>query len=365
VRARDLLIVGAVALLVGFAVFDAIRGDDGDEAGGMRPRSVTAPTETAATEPMPEPEPLPRGVLGGSLVFAEVALEGPLACPLRLVYLATGEEGRFPQDTLGCSVSAPRRGSAVAKSIGDELTPTNELRYRIIDPDHAERPFHEVWARDGRLSWTLDGGRVLWCLGPGGRELELGRMFHSFRKCANGYTADGERFYLRGRRLVVGDRLVLERPAAIDEAVWSTNGSVALVVGGRRLERWDDGGLDGVAVLPEGFAFSPTYFSPDNCAAIVLAPTQEVYLIDLGCFRGRDPSAIESGPCGRRVSRIVRCFPWFRPSSFFGHNANLGTWSPDGNWIAVVEADAIVFHRVVGQYASVRWGVRAATLAWR
>jgi hypothetical protein len=39
-------------------------------------------------------------------------------------------------------------------------------------------------------------------------------------------------------------------------------------------------------------------------------------------------------------------------------------WSPDGEWIVVAEADAVVFHRVVGGEASVRWNVVAGQLAW-
>jgi hypothetical protein len=364
VRARDLLIVGGAAVLLGVAAFDALRGDGANDRDGVRTRPLTAPMETTAVEPVPEPEPLPRGVLEGSLLFAEIVPEGPLACPLRLVYLATGEERRFPRDTLGCSVSAPRAGSAVAKSIGDEPGPNNTLPFRIIDPDRADRPFHETEALDGLFAWSLDGRRVLWCaFGPRGYELELPRKIRVFRNCADGYTADGKRFYLRSRRLFVGERLVLERPAAINEAIWSTNGSVALIVGGRRLERWRDGHLGDAVVLPEGFAYSLTYFSPDNCAAAVLG--RDVSLVDLGCFRRHDAARDRAPECELQMPAVVSCFPWTRPSSFFGHNANLAAWSPDGTWIAVIEADAIMFHRVVGEYASVRWEVRAATLAWR
>ncbi len=348
--------IGAVAVLVGFAAYDALRSSGAGEPPVVPPRPATTDADAVTTDTVPKP--LPRGVLGGALLYVDVGAEG--SCGLRLVYLRNGEEARYPQDTMGCSLSAPPTGPAVAKSISDE--PDETLRFRIIDPGHSDRPFRDVSAREGRLSWSLDGRRVLWCaLGPRGYELELPRTIRDFRKCADGYTAGGERVYLRGRRLFVGNRLVLERRAAIDEAVWSANGSVGLVVGGRRLERWSEGRLDGAVVLPEGVAFSPTYFSRDNCAAVVLAATQ-VYLFDLGCFPARDsfPSS-----CGRRIARVLRCFPWFTPSSFFGHNANLAAWSPDGNWIAVIEADAIVFHHVVGQYSSVRWEVRAATLAWR
>ena len=62
-----------------------------------------------------------------------------------------------------------------------------------------------------------------------------------------------------------------------------------------------------------------------------------VRLIDLGCFQGQ------------------------APRTFQGVYAD---WSPDGEWIAVAGADAVVFHRVVGPEASVRWDVVAGQLAW-
>jgi hypothetical protein len=41
------------------------------------------------------------------------------------------------------------------------------------------------------------------------------------------------------------------------------------------------------------------------------------------------------------------------------------TWSPDGQWLAVAEPEAIVFHRMVGgPDQELRWPARAAQLAW-
>ena len=76
--------------------------------------------------------------------------------------------------------------------------------------------------------------------------------------------------------------------------------------------------------------------APDNCAALSVSG-DVVRLIDLGCFQGR------------------------APRTFKGVYAD---WSPNGKWIAVAEPDAVVFHRVVGREASVRWDVVAGQLAW-
>ncbi|HWB57575.1 MAG TPA: hypothetical protein VG479_11630 [Gaiellaceae bacterium] len=76
--------------------------------------------------------------------------------------------------------------------------------------------------------------------------------------------------------------------------------------------------------------------APDNCAALSVAG-DVVHLDDLGCFQGR------------------------APQTFHGLYAD---WSPNGKWIVVAEPDAVVFHRVVGPEASVRWNVVAGQLAW-
>ena len=76
--------------------------------------------------------------------------------------------------------------------------------------------------------------------------------------------------------------------------------------------------------------------APDNCAALVVRG-DVVQLVDLGCFQG--PA----------------------PQTFKGLSAD---WSPNGKWIVVSEPDALVFHRVVGREASVRWNVVAGQVAW-
>lgn len=357
-RARDLFIVGTVALLVAVAALDTVRRDGGGPAPVAPARATTTP-ERPADEPVAAT--LPRGLLDGELVFTEIVPEG---CRLRVAYLRSGEMRGFPQDTPGCFLAAPPTGRAVAKSLDESFEDDDALTFRIIDPAHADRDFLEVRARYGDVAWRPDGRRALWCTPDvSGYEVELPRTIRRLDDCPDAYTNDGDHAYLRGRRLVVGRRVVAETVGPIHEASWSANGSIGLVVGGRRLERWWRGQREGMAVLPDAALRRPVHFSPDNCAALVVGDG-EVHIVDVGCFRGRD-SFVTASPdncVDRRSAVIVRCFRWQTPSSFPG---NAATWSPDGNWIAVAEQDAISFHRVVGRYTTIRWDVRAAAVAWR
>jgi hypothetical protein len=110
-------------------------------------------------------------------------------------------------------------------------------------------------------------------------------------------------------------------------------------VGPPRVDRYEGGRLTGAASLPSNPAqplATGGGLAPDNCAALAVGE-RVLQLVDLGCFRGRAPRTFEG--------------VW-------------AAWSPDGKWIAVVEPDAVVFHRVVGLEATVRWNVAVGQLAW-
>jgi hypothetical protein len=110
-------------------------------------------------------------------------------------------------------------------------------------------------------------------------------------------------------------------------------------VEGCRVDRYEGGRLVGAASVSvqRSTPYCPSLdLAPDNCAALSVAG-DVVRLVDLGCFQGR------------------------APQTFHGLYAD---WSPNGKWIAVAEPDAVVFHRVVGGEASVRWNVVAGQLAW-
>ena len=135
----------------------------------------------------------------------------------------------------------------------------------------------------------------------------------------------GGRPLLRARRTGLGARVGRRRLARRPR-------------GGRRVDRYEDGRLVGRGEPPLPGPTTPprsgpAKLAPDNCAALSVSG-DVVRLIDLGCFQGGAPR-------------------WFK-----GVYAD---WSPDGKWIAVAEPDAVVFHRVVGGEASVRWDVVAGS----
>ena len=146
------------------------------------------------------------------------------------------------------------------------------------------------------------------------------------------------------QEIVVGGRPLLRARGPVWHLAWGVDGSLAVLVEGGRVDRYEGGRLVGTASVTTPSNDRPPSRSwptladlaPDNCAALSVSG-DVVRLIDLGCFQGR------------------------APRTFKGVYAD---WSPNGKWIAVAEPDAVVFHRVVGREASVRWDVVAGQLAW-
>ena len=150
-----------------------------------------------------------------------------------------------------------------------------------------------------------------------------------------------------GQQIVVGRRPLLKARRPVWQLAWGIDGSLAVLVEGCRVDRYEGGRLVGAARVPRS---TLPYFgrldcplgdissdlAPDNCAALSVGGAV-VQLVDLGCFQGG------------------------APRNFKGVYAD---WSPDGKWIAVAEPDAVVFHRVVGRDASVRWNVAVGQIAW-
>ena len=117
-KSRDLVIVGAILVVAGFAAADAFRGGEGEHVVATGP----ATTESAVEEAEPL-EPLP---LAGSIVFTDAA-----DCKVRRITVASGRETLLPFLAGDCTLWAAPSGSAVAYGLGYD-PPDAEL-FRLVD----------------------------------------------------------------------------------------------------------------------------------------------------------------------------------------------------------------------------------------
>jgi hypothetical protein len=238
-----------------------------------------------------------------------------------------------------CALWAPPATQRFAYGVGpnsaDGFTP-----FRIADLGQPHREFDGYRALFGVVVWSADGQRVAWCgRRRTGFDLEVGGPARRLPQCPVAYTPDDRIAYAVENRLIVDGRTVVQAKGGITFVHYGTDGSVAVVVDGVRLERWFGGVRDAVRTLPTELQGKTPILSPDNCAA-VFAPLQDYGTLDfreLGCYQGR------------------------RPHPFAGTDA---AWSPDGRWLAVAERDTIAFDRVVGAERTIRWPAAAAQLAW-
>jgi hypothetical protein len=241
--------------------------------------------------------------LPGEAAPGLIAFNVPGACELRAFDLRSGRAIALPRLATTCELSAPRVGTHVAYSVGE----AGGVRrtFRLFD-------------------------------------LRLGHRPKRLHYCPRAYDPHGATAFVNSRlQILVGGRPLLTAPRPVWDLAWGVDGSLAVVIVGDawRVDRYKGRRLVGAARLPRSTAANFTMqanLAPDNCAALV-AGAAVIRLVDLGCFRGPAP----------RTFRGV-----------------FADWSPDGTWIAVVEPDAVVFHRVVGREGMVRWNVAAGQLAW-
>jgi hypothetical protein len=336
-----LLVIGAVVVIGGFAAADAIRGKPRQEqqasATGPFPPAPTVPVQTTPTRlPGPEPQPeapahWPEGLLDGVLTFADAQ-----TCDIRQIGLAEGRErpvARF----VGCQLWAPPVGSRVAYGLGpsslDGLQP-----FRIADLAEPNRELGGYRALFGVVIWSADGRRVAWCgRSRVGFDLQIGGPSRRLPRCPAAYTHDDEVAYAVGNKVLVGDRVVFTADGGITYAKFGLDGSLAVVVDGKRIERWDGSSLTTTTELTPSLQGITPILRNDNCAAL-FPLSQVVQLVDLGCK------------------------PGLPNRSFTGDTA---AWSPDGRWIVTSNGVGLEFQRVAGSRLSVTWPAGAAVLAWR
>ena len=352
-RARDLTIVAAVVALGAAALTDALRGRTTTEEGrdGRAATATTADereasattaeeaqdgqTPTTTTDEGEASTPrLPGEAASGLLVFTV-----PGGCELRAIDLRSGRMLELPRLETNCELYAPRVGTRVAYSVPDDWG-TSKRHFSILDLENPRASFGDYLA-DWNPAWSPDGSTLAWCDGQSGFELSRGQRPKRLHQCPLAYDPNGALASVNDRQqIVVGGRPLLRARRPVWQLAWGIDGSLAVLGEGCRVDRYEDGRLVGAASWP---TFPPecpfeisSALAPDNCAALSVAG-DVVRLVDLGCFQGR------------------------ATQTFKGLYAD---WSPNGKWIAVAEPDAVVFHRVVGREASVRWNVAAGQLAW-
>jgi len=223
-------------------------------------------------------------------------------------------------------------------AVGIDETTRDAVPFRFVDLGRTRRNLGVSTALFGFLIWSQDGQRAAWCNSRRvGVDLELGASKRRLRECPAAYTPDGLIAYAVENRLLVEERVLLRARGGITNVHFGVDGSVGIVVNGRRIERYlRDGRLHLRRRLPRALEGRLPSFTPNNCAAL-FELEREIRLLDVGCSSYDD-------------------------AAFPGSQA---AWSPDTNWIAVAERRTIAFHYLPERREVIRWQVAAAELAWR
>jgi WD40-like Beta Propeller Repeat len=330
-----LLVIGAVVVIGGFAAADAIRGKPGAE----RPAAPTIPVQTSPSR-LPGPQPRaeapanwPQGLLQGTITFADAQ-----SCAIRVIALAGGRERPVAHFGSDCFLWAPPVGSRLAYGLGpssaDGLHP-----FRIADLANPDLELGGYRALFGVVLWSPDGQRVAWCgRNRTGYDMEIGGPARRLPQCPVAYSEDGEIAYAVGDRVLVEGRTVLRADGGVTYAHFGDDGSLVIVVDGKRIERLPASGAPIEVALPPALEGKTPILRSDNCGALFRTENDGIRLLDLGCRRG------------------------LSNRSFIGEDA---AWSPDGSWVALAQGNRIAFDRVVGPRLQVEWPARAFRLAWR
>jgi hypothetical protein len=260
------------------------------------------------------------------------------SCAVREFDLPTGLEFRNVVARSTCQLWAAPVTAKIAVGIGEPVG--DAVPFRFIDLQQAGDNLGTSEAAFGFLVWSEDGQRAAWCnRRRAGIDLELRGRRRLLPECPAAFTPEHEVAFATGADLVVGDRTVLTASGGITSVHYGTDdsGSVAVMVEGRRIERYVDGRLTDAADLPERLQGRLPIFSPDNCAYLMRTGDEEVTLITLGC----SPLAVQ------------------------GYPGTTGAWSPDGEWIVIGGPSELVFHRPDRGAQPVTWPVGAVEIEWR
>jgi hypothetical protein len=257
---------------------------------------------------------------------------------MRVIDMRSGAEQRVPRFSGNCQLWVPPTGDRLAYGLG----PSSEdgfAPFRIVDPAHPQRELGGYRALFGVVIWSQDGRRVAWCgRRRTGFDLEVGGPSRRLPRCPVAYSPAGRVAYAIGNRLVVDGRTVVRAKGGITFVHYGTDGSLAIVVDGKRLVRYEaDGRFSASVAIPEG---RTPILSPHNCGGLFrpLRGIGRIRLVELPCYDGM--------PLGDVSGRDA-------------------AWSPDGTWIAIAERNAISLHPLAIVAPAIRWPGAALRLAWR
>ena len=234
------------------------------------------------------------------------------------------------------------RGRHIAHALG--VVQSGRRPFRFVDLDEPTRDVGEFTALFDRIVWAPEGYRAGWCAeDDSGRELDVGEQAQPkvLPYCPDAYTPEGHAAYIAGDQLIAGERTIVRTAGDITFARWGTGGSVGLLVEDHRLERWAGERRTASRPLPDDIDLdlSRAAFAPDNCAALV--PVRErssVAVVGLACFPWADRDVVLPG--------------------------TVGTWSPDGDWIATSDGARVRFTQVSEPNRVTELRVGALDLAW-
>jgi hypothetical protein len=336
VKGRDLLILSAVLLVGGFALADTLRSDEPR----VEARSTTTePGEDGTTTAPAEEEELGREQMPpvdgapGSIVLTQTG-----SCAVREFDLPTGIEFPNVVQRSTCQLWAAPVTAKVAVGIAEPLG--DAVPFRFIDLSRSGRDLGSSDAAFGFLVWSDDGQRAAWCNGRlEGIDQLVGGPRRQLDGCPAAYTPESEIVYARGDRLYVDERPDLQASGTITGVHYGlVDGSVAVIVEGRRIERYVEGRLTDALDLSERFQGHLPVLSPDNCSAAFRAGGR-VRVLDVGCSF--------LGPQGA-------LFP-----------GDVASWAPTGEWLVVGGPAEVTFYDLVEGREHVTWPLGAAQIVWR
>ena len=101
-----------------------------------------------------------------------------------------------------------------------------------------------------------------------GFDLAIGGPSRRLPRCPVAYTRDNEIAYAVDNQILVGDRIVFTADGGITYAKFGSDGSLAVVVDGEKLQRWDGSALTTTTKIPQRLQGVTPILRSDNCGAL-------------------------------------------------------------------------------------------------